>query len=249
MSEEPQFLTGEEGRQIAYHKTNGTGPTVIFCGGYMSDMEGTKAIFLENACKDLGLSFVRFDYSGHGRSSEDFVDGTIGKWTEDALSVVDQLTDGDLIVIGSSMGGWVGLLVSLARKTQVKAYIGIAAAPDFTRELMWEKYSDEIRETLKRDGVYLEPSEYSDEPYRVSYGLIQDGENHILLNNAIDLDCPVRLFHGLKDADVPYEYSSRIADRVVSEDVIISFNKTGDHRLSSDADLDRLKAALVELVK
>lgn len=247
MGQNPSFITGDEGRKIAYHKLEGRSPTVIFCGGYMSDMEGTKALFLEKTCNELGLSYVRFDYSGHGQSSEDFTDGTIGRWRDDALAVIDQVTNGPLIIVGSSMGGWIGLLVSLARKERIAAFIGIAAAPDFTRELMWDKYSEAIKTKLKTDGIYLEPSEYSDEPYRVSYGLIQDGENHILLNKRVDLDCPIRLFHGLLDEDVPSEYSTRIAEKVVSDDVIISFNKNGDHRLSTKADLERLKLALIEL--
>ncbi len=241
------YIETNEGRRIAYHKTEGRLPTVIFCGGYMSDMEGTKALFLEKTCAELGLSYIRFDYSGHGNSSGEFVDGTIGAWKNDALAVIDQVAVGPMIVVGSSMGGWVGLLVTLARKERVKAFVGIAAAPDFTRELMWEKYSPSIRETLKTEGIYLEPSDYSDEPYKVSYALIQDGENHILLNKPIAIDCPVRLFHGLQDTDVPSEYSTRIAEKVTSEDVIISFNKAGDHRLSSDPDLERLKQALIEL--
>ncbi|HPF46035.1 MAG: alpha/beta hydrolase [Alphaproteobacteria bacterium] len=246
MNGNPSFLIGPENRKIAYRKLNWGSPTVVFCGGYMSDMEGTKALFLEESCKELGLSYVRFDYSGHGNSSEKFEDGTIGKWRDDALSVIDQVTEGPLIIIGSSMGGWIGLLVSLSRKDRVKAFIGIAAAPDFTRELMWESYSDTIKETLKRDGIYLGPSEYSDEPYKVSYGLIQEGDDHLLLNKAIELDCPVRLFHGLKDNDVPSEFSMRIAEKLKSDDVIISFSKSGDHRLSTPADLSRLKQALNE---
>jgi pimeloyl-ACP methyl ester carboxylesterase len=248
MSLEPKYITGPQGRRIAYHHTNGNGPTVIFCGGYMSDMEGTKALFLEKICKDLGISYVRFDYSGHGKSSEEFVDGTIGKWTEDALSIIDEVTRGELIIIGSSMGGWIGLLASIARKERIKAFVGIASAPDFTRELMWDNYSDAIKETLKTEGIYLEPSDYSDVHYKVSYALIQDGEHHILLNKPIDLECPVGLFHGLLDLDVPASYSSRIAKKIKSNDVIISFNKSGDHRLSSDADLNRLKQAISEFI-
>lgn len=246
MKNEPKFVSSENNRKIAYHKSEGGDTTVIFCGGYMSDMEGTKACFLEGTCSELGLSYIRFDYSGHGCSSEEFVDGTIGKWKDDALAVIDQLTDGPVIIIGSSMGGWIGLLISLARKERVKAFIGIAAAPDFTQELMWNNYNDEIRETLKRDGIYFEPSSYSDEPYKVTYDLIQDGEKHILLDKTIELHCPVRLFHGLKDKDVPSAYSSCIAEKIQSEDVIISFNKSGDHSLSSPADLQRLKTALSE---
>jgi len=247
MSKEPKFINSEDDRKIAYHKSDGRAPTVIFCGGYMSDMEGTKATYLEETCGELGLSYIRFDYSGHGSSSEEFIDGTISSWRGDALAVVDQLTEGPIIIVGSSMGGWIGLLVCLARKKRIHAFIGIAAAPDFTRELMWDRYSPEIREVLKRDGVYLEPSNYSEEPYKVSHSLIQDGENHILLNGPIDLSCPVRLFHGLKDGDVPSETSARIASKLVSDDVIISYNKDGDHSLSSTSDLRRLKQALIEL--
>jgi len=247
MNKKPQFIKSQENRNIAYHYHKGKDVTVVFCGGYMSDMEGTKALYLENACAELGLSYVRFDYSGHGSSSEDFVDGTIGKWTEDALAVIDQVTKGPLLIIGSSMGGWVGLLICLARKERLKAFIGIAPAPDFTRELMWDQYSEGIKDILKKDGVYLEPSEYSDEPYKVSYNFITEGENHIILNAPIEINCPVRLFHGLKDTSVPSEFSARIADKVVSKDVIISYSKSGDHRLSTDEDLQRLKGALIEL--
>lgn len=247
MSGKPDYIKTKDGRKIAYHKTDGRQPTVLFCGGYMSDMEGTKALFLEKTCRELGRSFIRFDYSGHGQSSGAFVDGTIGMWKADTLAIIDQLTQNDIIIVGSSMGGWIGLLVAIALKEKVKAFIGIAAAPDFTRELMWEKYSPEVRQTLKTDGIYLEPSEYSDEPYQVSYGLIQEGENHLLLNKPMKIDCPIRLFHGHKDKDVPSEYSTRIAEKTTSDDVIISFNKSGDHRLSSDADLARLKQALIEL--
>jgi pimeloyl-ACP methyl ester carboxylesterase len=247
MTEKPKYIKTPDGSRIAYHKTEGRKPTVIFCGGYMSDMEGTKAIFLEKTCAELRLSFIRFDYSGHGKSSGKFEDGTIGQWKDDALVVIEQLTESDVIIIGSSMGGWIGLLVTMALGKKVKAFIGIAAAPDFTRELMWDKYSSSIRQILKTEGIYHEPSEYSDEPYKVSYGLIREGENHILLNKPIKIDCPIRLFHGLKDADVPSEYSMRISEKVTSNDVVISFNKSGDHRLSSPEDLERLKSALIEL--
>ena len=132
MNKKPKFINGDDHRKIAYHKYEANGPTVVFCGGYMSDMEGTKALFLEKTCKSLGMSYVRFDYSGHGNSSEEFIDGTIGKWLADTLSVIDQITEGPLIIVGSSMGGWIGLLAALARKDRIKAFIGIAAAPDFT---------------------------------------------------------------------------------------------------------------------
>ncbi len=247
MIKEPSFIKVNNGRTIAYYKSEGRKSTVIFCGGYMSDMNGTKATFLEKVCKQLELSYIRFDYSGHGRSSEEFVKGTITSWRDDALAIIDQLSQGPLIIVGSSMGGWIGILVALARKERVQAFIGIAAAPDFTRELMWNKYSEKIKNTLKREGVYLQFSEYNNEPYEVSYGLIQDGDNHILLNGPIELDCPVRLFHGLKDIDVPSNTSERIADKLLGDDVIVSYNKLGNHSLSSPSDLERLKLALVEL--
>ena len=247
MIREPSFISVNNDRTIAYYKSEGRNSTVIFCGGYMSDMNGTKATFLEKACKQLDLSYIRFDYSGHGRSSEEFIKGTITSWRDDALAVIDQLSHGPLIIIGSSMGGWIGLLAALARKERVQAFIGIAAAPDFTRELMWNKYSEKIKNTLKKDGVYLQFSEYNDEPYKVSHGLIKDGENHILLNGPIGLDCPVRLFHGLKDTDVPSDTSGRLADKLLSDNVMVSYNKSGNHSLSSPPDLERLKLALVEL--
>lgn len=248
MTKKPDFIKNQHNRKIAYHSSRAKEPTVVFCGGYMSDMEGTKALFLENLCQEIGISYIRFDYSGHGRSSEKFEDGTISTWSEDAISIIDHVAQGPVIVIGSSMGGWIGMIACLALKTRIKAFIGIAVAPDFTRELMWDQYSDGIKETLKRDGIYLEPSDYSDEPYRVSYNLIKDGENHILLNKTIELNCPVRLFHGLKDTSVPHQFSARMAEKLTSDDVIISYNKEGDHRLSSDADLERLKQALIELI-
>lgn len=247
MSQKVNFIIGNNDRKIAYCKVVGSGSTVIFCGGFMSDMEGTKALYLEKICQELKLSYIRFDYSGHGRSSENFIEGTIGKWADDTLAVIDQLTSGPILIIGSSMGGWIGLLASLARKQRVIGFIGIAAAPDFTRSLMWDKYSDDIKGILENDGIYLEPSEYSDSPYQISYNLIQEGDNHLLLDKKIELDCPIRLFHGLKDADVPYELSLNIADKITSNDVIISFNKHGDHRLSSETDLERLRRAVIEL--
>ncbi|WP_321397274.1 alpha/beta hydrolase [Emcibacter sp.] len=245
----PNFLFLENGRRIAYHKTGGKTPTVIFFGGFMSDMEGSKALALEEYCKAQGQAYIRFDYSGHGSSSGEFRDGTIGDWKEDALAVVQKLTDGPVLIIGSSMGGWIGLLVALEVKDRLSAFIGIAPAPDFTRDLMWDSYSPEIQEKLRRDGVYYEPSEYSDEPYAISYRLIEEGDNHLLLGGPIELDCPVRLIHGQRDEDVPARWSQRISDALVSVDVEITYIKNGDHRLSSDKDLKRLCLTLDTLLE
>jgi len=245
---EPKYIISQDNRRIAYHKTLGKKPTVVFCGGFMSDMEGTKALSLEQTCLELGLSYIRFDYSGHGQSSEKFSEGTIGKWKEDALAIIDQLVEGPLIIIGSSMGGWIGLLISLARKERIQAFIGIAPAPDFTRALMWDIFSPAVQKKLIEEGIYHQPSEYSEEPYTITYDLITEGNDHILLNKPIELECPVRLFHGAKDHDVPAEWSTKIADKITSKDVKIYINEIGDHRLSSPEDLERLKQALIELI-
>lgn len=227
-------------RKLAYEKIDGKGPTVVFFPGFMSDMEGAKALALDAFCRERGQGFVRFDYSGHGKSSGKFTDGTIGAWKEDALAIIDQVTTGNLILVGSSMGGWIGLLSALARKDRVKGFVGLAAAPDFTKELCWNKYSDEIKATLRRDGVYYEACDYGDDPYAMTLKLLQEGNDHLIMNKAIDLDCPVRLIQGMKDIDVPPATAQRIADLLKSEDVVITYIKNGDHRLSTDADLKRL---------
>ncbi|WP_138379111.1 alpha/beta hydrolase [Luteithermobacter gelatinilyticus] len=245
---QPDFLVLPDGRQIAYHKTEGTGPTVVFLGGFMSDMEGSKALALEDFCRQRGQAYVRFDYSGHGKSSGRFEEGTIGRWKEDALAVVKQVTQGPLILVGSSMGGWIGLLVALEITERVLGFVGIAAAPDFTRELMWDLYDEGIRATLQRDGVYYEPSEYSEEPYPITMNLIQEGDHHLLFGRGgIELNCPVRLLHGLEDRDVPPHWSQRICDNLVSDDVTITYVKKGDHRLSTEDDLRRLCQAVADL--
>ncbi len=233
------YITHKD-RKLAYRKLDGKGPTVVFFAGFMSDMEGSKAVALDAFCQSRGQAYVRFDYSGHGQSGGDFMDGTIGAWAEDAAAIIDQVTEGPLILVGSSMGGWIGLLTALKRKERVKAFVGLAAAPDFTRELCWDKYSDEVKETLKRDGVYYEACDYGDDPYPMTMTLLNEGNDHLLLEGEIDLECPVRLIQGMRDPDVPPVTAQRISDRLTSEDVVITYVKNGDHRLSTDADLKRL---------
>lgn len=235
------------GRTLAYKKLEGKGPTLVFFPGFMSDMEGSKALALEAFCAERGQAYIRFDYSGHGKSSGKFADGTIGAWKDDALAVVDQLTEGPLVLVGSSMGGWIGLLVALDRKDRVQAYVGLAAAPDFTRELCWNLYSDEIRATLKKDGVYYEACDYGDDPYAITMKLIEEGDQHLLLGKPIGLDCPVRLIQGMKDPDVPYKTAERLAENLTSEDVVITYVKNGDHRLSGEDDLKRLCRIVKEI--
>ncbi len=240
------YITNKN-RKLAYKYLEGKGPTVVFLAGLMSDMEGSKALALDSLCRDRGQAYLRFDYSGHGKSSGDFTDGTIGAWKEDALAVIDQLTTGDLILIGSSMGGWIGLLCALARKDRIKGFVGLAAAPDFTKELCWDQYSDEIKETLKRDGVYYEACDYGDDPYAMTMTLLEEGNDHLIMGGLIDIECPVRLIQGMKDPDVPPVTAQRISDRLKSDDVVITFVKNGDHRLSTDSDLKRLCQVVKEI--
>ncbi|RMF08878.1 MAG: alpha/beta hydrolase [Alphaproteobacteria bacterium] len=243
----PQALALEDGSVIAYHKIEGNSPGVIFLGGFMSDMTGTKATALEAHCRAHGRAFIRFDYQGHGQSSGRFRDGTIGRWRDDAIAVLDRLAEGPQVLVGSSMGGWIALLAALARPERVVGVVGIAAAPDFTRDLMWERYSEEQRSILQSEGFIEEPSEYSDEPYVITYRLIEEARDHILLDRPVAIHVPVRLLHGMQDADVPWQTALRLADRLESEDVTVTLVKNGDHRLSEPADIDRICAAVDDL--
>jgi pimeloyl-ACP methyl ester carboxylesterase len=245
---EPRFLEIAPDRRLAWHRVEGRGPAVLFCGGYTSDMTGTKALALERWCRGQGRGFVRFDYSGHGRSDGRFEDGTIGAWAEDALAILDGVTAGPLIVVGSSMGGWIMLLIALARPERVRALLGIAAAPDFTEDLLLPEASEAQRRDLARQGFWMQPSAYG-APYPVTARLIEDGRSHLLLRGPIATSCPVHLLHGQRDLDVPWQTALRLAERLRSEDVTIELVKAGDHRLSSEADLVRITAALERLAK
>ena len=241
-------LTLEGGASLAYHRIepseDSQAPTLVFLGGFMSDMTGTKAIFLEEFARERGLGFVRFDYFGHGQSSGEFADGTIGHWKDDALAVIDQLTSGPLILIGSSMGGWIMLLAALVRKERLHSLVGIAAAPDFTRDLMWASFSDEIKQLIQDTGRFEQPTDYGDDPYIITKALIDDGLDHIMLDNPIRLTCPVRLYQGMKDADVPWQTALRISDQLESDNVELHFVKDGDHRMSEPHQLRGLAAIL-----
>lgn len=245
----PAFIERPDGEHIAYIKTEGDKdlPGIVFLGGYMSDMTGSKATALEEFAIKNNQSFVRFDYMGHGQSSGKFTDGTIGRWTDDALAVIDQLTVGPQILVGSSMGGWIMLNAALKRPDRTKALVGIAAAPDFTQDLMWEKFSQEIKATLLSDGVYYEPSEYGDEPYAITLNLIDEGRQHLILGKKQPIDCPVRLIQGVKDVDVPWEIAPRILESLRTEDVELTLVKDGDHRLSEPKDLERLCKIIKEV--
>ncbi|WP_119461028.1 alpha/beta fold hydrolase [Rhodospirillaceae bacterium SYSU D60014] len=246
-----EILARPDGATIAYHRLSGKSedgrPGIIFLSGFASDMTGTKATALEDFCRARGQAFVRFDYSGHGQSSGAFRDGTIGRWTADALAVIDAVATGPQILVGSSMGGWIMLLAALARRERIAGLVGIAAAPDFTEDLMWEALAPGDRETLAREGAVVQPSDYADYPHTITRALIEDGRTRLLLRGPIDLTCPVRLLHGMRDADVPWQTSLRLSDQLASDDVRILLIKDGDHRLSRPQDLQRLFAAVTEL--
>jgi pimeloyl-ACP methyl ester carboxylesterase len=243
---EPGFLEVAADRRLAYHHLEGRSPCVLFCGGYTSDMTGTKALALERWCRAGQLAYVRFDYAGHGRSDGRFEHGTIGGWAEDALAIVDRIARGPLIVVGSSMGGWIMLLVALARPERVRVLVGIAAAPDFTEDLLLPQATAAQRRDLDRQGFWLQSSAYG-EPYPVTARLIEDGRRHLVLRAPIPITCPVHLLHGQRDPDVPWQTALRLAERLQSDDVTIELIKAGDHRLSTEADLARITAAIARL--
>ena len=233
-------LSRPDGGSIAYHKLAGRSPTVMFLTGLRSDMTGGKALALESLCRNRGHAYLRFDYRGHGQSSGRFEETVISDWLEDALAAIDALTDGPLLLVGSSLGGWLMLRLAVARPARIKGLVGIAPAPDFTEDLMWHRFSVEQRAALTRNGVLYLPSEYSPEPTAVTLALIEDGRRHKMLNGPISFDGPVRLIHGLADPDVPWEVSMRTQECLTSRDVEVTFVKGAGHRLSEPRDLERL---------
>lgn len=243
----PISLLRRGGGTIAYRATDGKSPGVVFFGGFMSDMTGTKASALEAHCRRAGRGFVRFDYSGHGASDGAFRDGTIGGWREDALAVIDGVRAGPLILVGSSMGGWLMLLAALARPRRVAGLVGIAAAPDFTEGLLWDGFDDETRAALARDGVVECPSAHGDPPYPVTMRLIEEARRHLLLRGPIPVACPVHLLHGMADEEVPWRTAPRIAEAIASAEVTVELIKDGDHRLSRERDIARLCAVIAAM--
>jgi pimeloyl-ACP methyl ester carboxylesterase len=231
-------------RQVGNKKHSG----VFFLSGFASDMEGAKATFLSKRAEEHALSFVRFDYRGCGRSSGNFPDGTIGAWLEDSLAVFDRLTEGPQIVVGSSMGGWLGLLLAKARAKRIKAFIGVAAAPDFTEELIWKKLTPIQREKTLREGVFYENGARKDEGKPITLKLIEEARKHFVLRESLSLPCPVRLLQGKKDGEVPWTYAERIAKNISCEDVKVTLVKNGDHSLSSPQDLEMLWETIGEFL-
>ncbi len=244
-----RYWTREEGARIAYRRVEGRSPTVVFLGGFSSDMTGTKASHLDAYCRARGQAYLRFDYQGHGNSSGRFVDGTIGSWRDDALAVIAHCTEGPLLLVGSSMGAWIMVLVAGALSCPPVALVGIASAADFTEDLIWRQLPPEERAELERVGVIHLPSDYAQSGCPVTLALIEEGRRHCVLDGRIELGCPVRLLHGTDDRDVPWQQSHRLLRVLASEDVTLELIKGGDHRLSKAADLARLSRTLDELLE
>lgn len=243
-----QFFKASHGTRIAYHRTAGTSPGVVFLGGFMSDMEGGKATELEAYCCRTGRGFVRFDYQGHGQSSGDFANGTIGLWLKDALAVIDSLTEGPQILVGSSMGGWIALLAAKARPARIKGLVGIAAAPDFTVR-HWAELTDVQQQTVMDTGRLEVMSDYGPDPYVFTKALFEDGWQNRVNHGPIHLDVPVRLIQGLEDDDVPWRTAMSIAANLTGGDTEVILVPGGDHRLSEPADLKRLVRVVDTLAK
>ncbi len=229
-----------DGIRLAAAYTPGRQPMLVFLPGFMSDMTGEKATMLAAHAQRLGHACLRLDYAGHGASGGRFEDGTIGSWTADALEIINQLTEGPIVLVGSSMGGWIALLVARAIPHRLIGLIGIAAAPDFTETLMWPALSETSRAALLSDGLVRIPSAYGGEQI-ITRALIEDGRNHLLLGAPIPIHCPVRLLHGQLDPDVPWQTALQLAGKLETPDVRITLVKDGDHRLSRPQDLALLR--------
>jgi len=256
MSDAPEYIevgTGAGARRIAVRKQAGTAPGILWLGGFKSDMRGTKAEALAQHAERMGRACVRFDYSGHGESEGRFEDGTISRWLEESLAVFEREAKGPQIVVGSSMGGWIALLLAraltqrAAKNTNLAGLVLIAPAADFTEELMWAQFSPEIKSEIEEKGFWQRPSEYGDGPYPITRALIEDGRKHLLLKGPIAIGCPVRILQGVKDPDVPFAHAMKLVSYLAQDDVVLTLVKDGDHRLSRPEDLERLLRTIDEL--
>tara|TARA_B100002003_G_scaffold94385_1_gene87980 strand:+ start:940 stop:1698 length:759 start_codon:yes stop_codon:yes gene_type:complete len=243
-----QYVTNDAGLRLAARPQPGHPPWVVFLGGFASDMTGTKAEYLAEWCRQREQAFLRFDYTGHGASDGRFEEGSIGQWCADAQAVIEKLTDGPCVLVGSSMGGWIMLHVTLALGARVRGLVGVAAAPDFTRALVSQELTSVEREELQRSGQVLLRSPYDPEGTIISAALIEDGEQQCLLDRPIAIDCPVRLLQGMADSEVPWQIALRLATALAGTDVQVRLIKDGDHRLSAPAQLALLGAALDEVL-
>lgn len=241
------FLDQPDGARLAWRRIDGAGPTVIWLGGFMSDMTGTKAEALSDWAIANGRAYVRFDYFGHGASSGQFRDGTVTRWRADALAVIDDLTEGDLVLVGSSMGGWIACLAAMARPQRVKAMVLIAPAPDFTERLMTPEISPAGHAALAAEGVWMRPSDYG-EPYPITRNLLEDGARwSILGGDPIPIEVPVHILQGGQDPDVAWRHALELAQALKGDDVVFTLIKDGDHRLSRPGDIARLIATVADV--
>lgn len=243
-----KFLTGPEGRSIAFDRTDGAGPGVVFLGGFRSDKDGTKALALEAWARAAGRAFLRFDYSGHGSSSGAFLDGCIGDWFADALAAIAALTEGPQILVGSSMGGWISLLIARDMPDYVAGLVTIAAAPDFTEE-MWAGFSSAERVALTEQGQVEQPSDYSDAPYVITRRLIEDGRARLVLRQPLALPFPVRCLQGTADVDVPPAVALRLLDHADAPDMRLTLVKGADHRFSTPDCLRLIEGSIEDVLK
>lgn len=244
---QPKTLETNQNRRIAYHKTDGVGPGIVFLGGLKSDMQGTKALHLEAWARENGRAFLRFDYSGHGQSSGAFTDGCIGDWAEDAAAAVTDLTEGPQILVGSSMGGWIACLLARRYPDRVAGFIGIAAAPDFTEDSMWAGFSDAEKARMMEEGQLALPSEY-DAPYIITRRMIEDGRDQLVLRQPLAINAPVRLLQGTADADVDMSVALRLLGHLEGPDIRLTLVKGADHRFSDDRCLGLVQTALDEVL-
>jgi pimeloyl-ACP methyl ester carboxylesterase len=246
MTESRGALAREDGSKLAWRRVDGEGPTVVWLGGFHSDMTGTKAEVLAEQAKATGGAYVRFDYFGHGESEGAFENGTISRWREDTLAVIDELTQGPLVLVGSSMGGWLASLAAIARPDRVKALVLIAPAPDFTETLMKPKLPAKALAAIAEHGSWTRPSDYDEDGYPITRALLEDGARWSILPGPVPIDIPVRVLQGGADPDVPWTHALELANALTSEHVVFTLIKDGDHRLSRPQDLERLVAAVSE---
>lgn len=244
----PDFLTTAENRRLAFHRTEGKTPGVVFLGGLASDMEGTKALALEAWARARGRAFLRFDYSGHGQSSGTFREGCIGDWFEDAQAAIGTLTEGPQVLVGSSMGGWVSLLCARAMPDRLAGLVTIAAAPDFTEDSMWAGMSAAQRETLMTKGEIVRPSDYSEEGYVITRRLIEDGRDHLVLRSPLRLPFTTRFLQGTADSDVDISVALRLLDHAEGEDLRLTLVRGADHRFSTPDLLDLIRTTVEDVL-
>jgi len=244
---ECKFFESPSGRRLAYVQREGVGPEVVFLGGFKSDMQGSKALFLEGWAAKQGRAFLRFDYSGHGQSGGVFEDGAIGDWAQDAVEIITALTRGPLVIVGSSMGGWIALLLAKKLPARVHALVGIAAAPDFTEDSMWADFDDGQRRAVLEEGQVELPSEYEESPYIITHRLIEDGREQLVLRAPLSLPFPVRLLQGTNDTSVKTSVPLRILDHASGDDMRLTLVKGADHRFSTPECLALIEAAVGEV--